>query len=147
MNLRKRFVAKCFGKLRGKISKNDISVSEVIPELKKLQNEKLLIIPHPLSLGSLNRAGTNGLGETTNAYKILELLMEINYLQVVGVYGRILLKCIQRWAMGEWSEIPVTAQPGNFFLYLRVRRGSKAHPASYPTGTKCSLLGDKAAGA
>jgi hypothetical protein len=36
---------------------------------------------------------------------------------------------------------------GNFSLHHRVQNGSGAHPASYPTGTRGSFLGAKAAGA
>jgi hypothetical protein len=37
------------------------------------------------------------------------------------------------------------AGAGNFSLHHRVQNGSGAHPASYPMGTRGSLLGGKAA--
>jgi hypothetical protein len=36
---------------------------------------------------------------------------------------------------------------GNSSLHHRVQNGSRAHPASYPMGTRGSLPGGKAAGA
>jgi hypothetical protein len=38
------------------------------------------------------------------------------------------------------------SRAGNFSLHHRVQSGSGAHPASYPTGTRGSFLGGKAAG-
>jgi hypothetical protein len=45
------------------------------------------------------------------------------------------------------SRIPFPAGAGNFSLHHRVRNGSGAHPASYPTGIRGSFPGGKAAGA
>jgi hypothetical protein len=42
--------------------------------------------------------------------------------------------------------ISVPAGAGNFSLHHRVQTGSGAHPASYPTGTRGSFPGAKAAG-
>jgi hypothetical protein len=39
------------------------------------------------------------------------------------------------------------AEAGNISLYHRVQKGSRAHPASYPMGTRGSFPGGKAAGA
>jgi hypothetical protein len=46
-----------------------------------------------------------------------------------------------------WSGVRVPAGPGNFSLHHRVQTGSGTHPSSYPTGTRGSFLGGKAAGA
>jgi hypothetical protein len=45
------------------------------------------------------------------------------------------------------SRVPFPAWAGNFSLHHRVQNGSEAHPASYPTGTRGSFPGGKAAGA
>jgi hypothetical protein len=45
------------------------------------------------------------------------------------------------------SRVRFTAGAGNFSLHHRVQNGSRAHPASYPMGTRGSFLGGKAAGA
>jgi hypothetical protein len=45
------------------------------------------------------------------------------------------------------SRFRFPAGAGNFSLHHRVQNGSGAHPASYPTGTRGSFLGGKAAGA
>jgi hypothetical protein len=45
------------------------------------------------------------------------------------------------------SRVRFPAEAGNFSLYHRVQNGSGAHPASYPTGTRGSFPGGKAAGA
>jgi hypothetical protein len=46
---------------------------------------------------------------------------------------------------GSRVRFPVRA--GNFSLHHRVQKGSGAHPASYPMGTRGSFLGGKAVGA
>jgi hypothetical protein len=43
------------------------------------------------------------------------------------------------------SRVRFPTAAGNFSLHHRVQNGSGAHPASYPMGTRCSFLGDKAA--
>jgi hypothetical protein len=45
------------------------------------------------------------------------------------------------------SRVRFPAGAGNISLHHRVQTGSGDHPASYPMGTKGSLLGGKAAGA
>jgi hypothetical protein len=45
------------------------------------------------------------------------------------------------------SRIPFPVEAGNFSLHHRVQNGFRAHPASYPNGTRGSFPGDKAAGA
>jgi hypothetical protein len=45
------------------------------------------------------------------------------------------------------SRVRFSAGAGNFSLHHRVQNGCGAHPVSYPTGTKGSFPGDKAAGA
>jgi hypothetical protein len=45
------------------------------------------------------------------------------------------------------SRVRFPAWAGNFSLHHRVQNGSGAHPASYPTGTRRSFPGGKAAGA
>jgi hypothetical protein len=45
------------------------------------------------------------------------------------------------------SRVRFPTGAGNFSLRRRVQNGSGAHPASYPTGTRVSFPGDKAAGA
>jgi hypothetical protein len=45
---------------------------------------------------------------------------------------------------GCWVRFP--AGTGNFSLHHRVQNGSEAHPVSYPTGTRGSFPGGKAAG-
>jgi hypothetical protein len=45
------------------------------------------------------------------------------------------------------SRVRFPAGTGNFSLHHRVQNGSGAHPASYPTGTRVSFPGSKAAGA
>jgi hypothetical protein len=44
------------------------------------------------------------------------------------------------------SRVRFPAMAGNFSLHRRVQNGSRAHPASYPMGTRDSFPGDKAAG-
>jgi hypothetical protein len=46
---------------------------------------------------------------------------------------------------GSRAQFPVEA--GNFSLHHHVQKGSGAHPASYPMGTRGSFPGGKAAGA
>jgi hypothetical protein len=46
---------------------------------------------------------------------------------------------------GSMVRFPAVA--GDFSLHHRVQNGSEAHPASYPTGTRSSFPGGKAAGA
>jgi hypothetical protein len=43
------------------------------------------------------------------------------------------------------SRVRFPAGAGNFSLRHRVQNGSRAHPASYPTGTRGSFSGGKAA--
>jgi hypothetical protein len=43
------------------------------------------------------------------------------------------------------SGVRVSTGAGNFCLHHRVQTGSGAHPASYPTGTRGSFPGVKAA--
>jgi hypothetical protein len=46
------------------------------------------------------------------------------------------------------SRVRFPAGTGNFSLYHRcVQNGSRAHPVSYPMGTRVSFPGGKAAGA
>jgi hypothetical protein len=45
------------------------------------------------------------------------------------------------------SRVRFPAGAWNFSLHHRVQKGSGAHPASYPMGTRGSFLGCKAAGA
>jgi hypothetical protein len=45
------------------------------------------------------------------------------------------------------SRVRFPAEAGNFSLHHRVQNGSRAHPASYPMGSRGSFLGGKAAGA
>jgi hypothetical protein len=47
----------------------------------------------------------------------------------------------------QFSRVRVPVGAGNFSHYHGVQNGSGAHPASYPIGTRGSLLGGKAAGA
>jgi hypothetical protein len=52
------------------------------------------------------------------------------------------------YGLDDWgSRTRFPAGAGNFSLHHRVQNGSGAHPASYPMGTRGSLLGGKAAGA
>jgi hypothetical protein len=44
------------------------------------------------------------------------------------------------------SRVRFPAGAGNFSLHYRVQNGSRAHPASYPRGTRGSFPGSKAAG-
>jgi len=44
------------------------------------------------------------------------------------------------------SKVRISARAGNFSLYHRVQNGPGAHLASYPTGTRGSVSGGKAAG-
>jgi hypothetical protein len=53
------------------------------------------------------------------------------------------------YSAGLWagcSVVRVPAGAGNFSLHHRVQTGSRAHPASYPMGTRGYFPGDKAAG-
>jgi hypothetical protein len=45
------------------------------------------------------------------------------------------------------SRVRFPAGAASFSLHHRVQNGSRAHPASYPMGTRGSFSGDKAAGA
>jgi hypothetical protein len=45
------------------------------------------------------------------------------------------------------SRVRFPAWAGNFSLHHRVKNGSGAHAASYPTGTRVSFPGGKVAGA
>jgi hypothetical protein len=45
------------------------------------------------------------------------------------------------------SRVRFPMGSGNFSLHHRVQKGSGNHPASYPTGTRGSFPGGKAAGA
>jgi hypothetical protein len=45
------------------------------------------------------------------------------------------------------SRVRFPAGTGNFSLHQRVQNGFGAHPASYPTGTRGSFPGGRAAGA
>jgi hypothetical protein len=45
------------------------------------------------------------------------------------------------------SRVRFPAEDGNFSLHHRVQKGSEAHPAPYPMGTRGSFRGGKAAGA
>jgi hypothetical protein len=45
------------------------------------------------------------------------------------------------------SRVRLPEGAGNFFLHHRVQKGSGAHPASYPMGTRGSFPGGKVAGA
>jgi hypothetical protein len=45
------------------------------------------------------------------------------------------------------SRVRFPAGAGNFSLHHRVKKGSGAHPASYPMGTRGSFPGGKTAGA
>jgi len=45
------------------------------------------------------------------------------------------------------SRVPFPAGPGHFSLHHRVQKGSVAHPATYPMGTRGSFPEGKAAGA
>jgi hypothetical protein len=45
------------------------------------------------------------------------------------------------------SRVRFPAEAENFSLNHRVQKGSGAHPASYPMGTRDSFPGGKAAGA
>jgi hypothetical protein len=45
------------------------------------------------------------------------------------------------------SRVRFPAGAGNFYLHHRVQNGSGIHPASYPTGSRGSFPGSKAAGA
>jgi hypothetical protein len=47
---------------------------------------------------------------------------------------------------GWGSRIRFPAGAGNFSLHHRVQKGSGAHPASYPMGTRDSFLGIKRPG-
>jgi hypothetical protein len=44
------------------------------------------------------------------------------------------------------SVVRFSAGAGNFSLHQRAQKGSGAHPASYPMGTRGSFPGGKAAG-
>jgi hypothetical protein len=44
------------------------------------------------------------------------------------------------------SRVRFPAEVGNFYFHYRVQNGSRAHPASYPMGTRGSFSGGKAAG-
>jgi hypothetical protein len=48
---------------------------------------------------------------------------------------------------GRGSRVRFPAGAGNFSLHHRLQNGSRAHTASYPTGTRGSFPGSKAAGA
>jgi hypothetical protein len=50
----------------------------------------------------------------------------------------------QRYSAGlraAWSVVRVPAGAGNFSLHHRIRTGSRAHPASYPMGTRGTFPG------
>jgi hypothetical protein len=47
----------------------------------------------------------------------------------------------------QGSEVQFPAEAGNFSLHHCIQKGSGAHPASYPMGTRGSFPGGKAAGA
>jgi hypothetical protein len=50
------------------------------------------------------------------------------------------------YGLDDWgSRIRFSTGAGNFSLHHRVQNGSRAHPASYPMGTRGSFPGDKAA--
>jgi hypothetical protein len=49
-------------------------------------------------------------------------------------------------ALGYGLDDRGSAGAGNFSRHHRVQNGSGAHPASYPTGTRGSFPGGKAAG-
>jgi hypothetical protein len=52
------------------------------------------------------------------------------------------------YGLDDWgSRVRFPAEAGNFSLHHRVQNGYGAHPASYPTGTRGSFPGSKAAGA
>jgi hypothetical protein len=52
------------------------------------------------------------------------------------------------YGLDDWgSRVRFSAGAGNFSLHHCVRNGSGSHPASYPMGTRGSLLRGKAAGA
>jgi uncharacterized membrane protein YgcG len=52
------------------------------------------------------------------------------------------------YGLDDWGcRVRFPAGAGNFSLHHRVKTGSGAHPASYPTGTGGSYSGGKAAGA
>jgi hypothetical protein len=71
--------------------------------------------------------------------------------------GRYTVKCESRDSSGSIalgyglndraSRVRFPEEAGNFSLHQRVQNGSGAHPASYPTDTRGSLTGSKAAGA
>jgi hypothetical protein len=54
---------------------------------------------------------------------------------------------VQRWATGWIIRVRVPAGAGQVCLHHRVQTESGAHSASYPTGTRGSFPGGKAAGA
>jgi hypothetical protein len=74
-------------------------------------------------------------------------------------------RIILKWTLRKWSrdgsigialgyglddrgsKVRFAAGAGNFSLHHRVQKGSGAHPASYPMGTRVSFPGGKAAGA
>jgi len=51
------------------------------------------------------------------------------------------------YGLDSWgSRVEFPARAGNFSLHHHVQNGSRAHPASYPMGTRGSFPGGKAAG-
>jgi hypothetical protein len=52
------------------------------------------------------------------------------------------------FGLDDWgSRVRFPAGTGNFSLHHRVQKGSGAHPATYPMGSRGSFPGGKAAGA
>jgi hypothetical protein len=62
----------------------------------------------------------------------------------------VMTQSVQRLGYGlndRGSRVRFPAGAGNFSLHRRVHNSSGAHPTSYPTGTRGSFPGGKAAGA
>jgi hypothetical protein len=94
---------------------------------------------------------TNELSLICSCFGSYTCLVYMNTAFVLQHFSQIMFLTSAQWCSAglraRWSGVRVWAGAGNFSLHHRVQTVYEAHAASYPTGTKGSFPGGKAAGA